>query len=139
WVREAVAGNDIPSVYAGATVFCCPSIYEPFGITNLEAMASCTPVVATRTGGIPEIVVQGETGYLVDIEPISAADPEAKDPARFAQGLADAMNRILTNPDLAHRMGLASRKRVEEKFSWKSIAAQTLSFYEETIAKFRHT
>jgi starch synthase len=137
WVREAVAAKDIPSVYAGATVFCCPSIYEPFGITNLEAMASCTPVVATRTGGIPEIVVQGETGYLVDIEPISATDPETKDPARFAQGLAEAMNRILTNPDLAHRMGQASRKRVEEKFSWKSIAAQTLGFYEETIAKFR--
>lgn len=137
WIREPVTAHDIPSVYAGATVFCCPSIYEPFGITNLEAMASRTPVVATRTGGIPEIVVHGETGYLVDIEPISATDPEAKEPEVFAQRLADSMNRILTNPDLARRMGDASRRRVEELFSWRAIAAQTLSFYEDTIARFK--
>lgn len=138
WVREAVAVGDLPSVYAGAAVFCCPSIYEPFGITNLEAMASRTPVVATRTGGIPEIVVHGETGYLVDIEPISAADPEAKDPEAFARGLAEGMNRILADPDLAHRMGRESRRRVEETFSWKAIAAQTLGYYEDVAARFRH-
>ena len=136
WVREAVAAQDLPSVYAGATVFCCPSIYEPFGITNLEAMASRTPVVATRTGGIPEIVVQGETGFLVDIVPTSPTDPEAQEPHKFAQALAEAMNRILTNPDLALQMGIASRRRVEEKFSWRSIAEQTLRFYQATIAGF---
>jgi alpha-maltose-1-phosphate synthase len=138
WVREAVAVKDLPSIYAGAAVFCCPSIYEPFGITNLEAMSCRTPVVATRTGGIPEIVVPGETGFLVDIEPVSATDPEAKDPEGFARGLADAMNKILTNPDLAHKMGLASRQRVEDKFSWKAIAAQTLSFYEDVASRYKH-
>jgi alpha-maltose-1-phosphate synthase len=138
WVREAVAVKDLPSIYAGAAVFCCPSIYEPFGITNLEAMACRTPVVATRTGGIPEIVVHGETGFLVDIEPVSAVDPEAKDPEAFARALADAMNRILADADLASRMGRASRRRVEERFSWKAIAAQTLSFYEEVAARYRH-
>lgn len=138
WVREAVAVKDLPSIYAGAAVFCCPSIYEPFGITNLESMACRTPVVATRTGGIPEIVVHGETGFLVDIEPVSSTDPEARDPQAFARGLAEAMNKILSNPDLASRMGAASRRRVEDKFSWKAIAAQTLSFYEDVAARYKH-
>src|ERR1035437_659233 len=122
WVREAVPVADLPSVYAGASVFCCPSIYEPFGITNLEAMSAGTPVVGTRTGGIPEIVVEGETGYLVPIVPISVSDPETRDPEGFARGLADAMNRILRDPALGNALGAASRRRVEERFSWASMA-----------------
>lgn len=135
WVRQAVPGQDLPSIYAGAAVFCCPSIYEPFGITNLEAMSACTPVVATRTGGIPEIIVEGETGYLVPIEPISVTDPEAREPEAFAAALAQAMNRILRDPALGRRMGEASRKRVLEKFSWASIAAQTLDFYKDLASR----
>ena len=135
WVRQAVPVADLPSVYAGASVFCCPSIYEPFGITNLEAMSAGTPVVATRTGGIPEIVVEGETGYLVPIEPISVSDPETRDPQGFALGLAEAMNRILRDPQLGRRLGEASRRRVVEKFSWASIAAQTLDFYKDLASR----
>ena len=135
WVRQAVPVQDLPSVYAGASVFCCPSIYEPFGITNLEAMSTGTPVVATRTGGIPEIVVEGETGYLISMEPTSVSDPETRDPEGFALGLAEAMNRILRDPDLGKRLGAASRKRVEERFSWASIAAQTLDFYKDLASR----
>jgi len=135
WVRDAVPVSDLPSIYAGASVFCCPSIYEPFGITNLEAMSAGTPVVATRTGGIPEIVVEGETGYLVPLEPISVSDPETRDPEGFAHGLADAMNRILRDPALGKALGAASRRRVEERFSWASIAAQTLDFYRDLASR----
>lgn len=139
WVREAVALKDLPSIYAGAAVYCCPSIYEPFGITNLEAMSCRTPVVATRTGGIPEIVVEGETGYLVDIEHISASDPEARDPEAFARGLAEAMNRILRSPEHGKELGERARSRVVDHFSWASIARQTLAFYVEVVERFNHT
>jgi len=137
WVRDAVPLKDLPSIYAGAAVYCCPSIYEPFGITNLEAMSCRTPVVATRTGGIPEIIVEGETGYLVDIDHVSASDPEARDPEGFARGLATAMNRILGNHELGRELGEKARQRVVDHFSWAAIARQTLSFYEEVAARFR--
>jgi glycogen synthase len=137
WVRDAVPLCDLPSIYAGAAVYCCPSIYEPFGITNLEAMSCRTPVVATRTGGIPEIIVEGETGYLVDKTAISATDPEARDPEGFALGLAEAMNRILRSPELGRELGEKARQRVVDHFSWASIARQTLAFYEEVAARYR--
>jgi len=136
WVRDAVPLKDLPSIYAGAAVYCCPSIYEPFGITNLEAMSCRTPVVATRTGGIPEIIVEGETGYLVDIDHISGTDPEARDPEAFAKGLAEAMNRILRSPEHGKELGEKARQRVVDHFSWKAIAKQTLAFYEEVAARF---
>lgn len=139
WVRDAVPLKDLPSIYAGAAVYCCPSIYEPFGITNLEAMSCRTPVVATRTGGIPEIIVQGETGYLVDIEHVSVTDPEARDPEAFAKGLAEAMNRILRSPELGKELGERARTRVVDHFSWASIARQTLAFYVEVAERFQHT
>lgn len=139
WVRNAVPLQDLPSIYAGAAVYCCPSIYEPFGITNLEAMSCRTPVVATRTGGIPEIIVEGETGYLVDIEHISHSDPEARDPEAFARGLAEAMNRILADHDLGKVLGERARSRVVDHFSWASIARQTLAFYVEVEERFHHT
>ena len=137
WVRDALPLCHLPSIYAGAAVYCCPSIYEPFGITNLEAMASRTPVVATRTGGIPEIIVEGETGYLVDKTSLSPTDPEARDPEAFAAGLAEAMNRILRSPELARELGDKARQRVVDHFSWKAIAKQTLSFYEEVAARYK--
>lgn len=139
WVRQAVPLKDLPSIYAGAAVYCCPSIYEPFGITNLEAMSCRTPVVATATGGIPEIIVEGETGYLVNIDHISATDPEARDPEAFATGLADAMNRILRSPELGKELGERARARVVDQFSWASIARQTLAFYVEVAERFNHT
>lgn len=139
WVSDAVPLKDLPSIYAGAAVYCCPSIYEPFGITNLEAMSCRTPVVATRTGGIPEIVVEGDTGYLVDIEHVSASDPEARDPEAFARGLAEAMNRILRSPELGKDLGERARDRVVDQFSWASIARQTLSFYVDVAERFNHT
>lgn len=137
WVRDAVPLKDLPSIYAGAAVYCCPSIYEPFGITNLEAMSCRTPVVATRTGGIPEIVVEGETGYLVDIEHVSASDPEARDPEAFARGLAEAMNRILRSSEHGRELGEKARQRVVDHFSWASIARQTLDFYVEVAERYQ--
>ncbi|MCB9497173.1 MAG: glycogen synthase [Fibrobacteria bacterium] len=137
WVRDAVPLKDLPSIYAGAAVYCCPSIYEPFGITNLEAMSCRTTVVATRTGGIPEIIVEGETGYLIDKTPISATDPEARDPESFANGLAEAMNRIIVSPELGRELGEKARQRVVDHFSWSSIARQTLEFYGDVAQRYR--
>jgi glycosyltransferase involved in cell wall biosynthesis len=110
-------------------VFCCPSIYEPFGIINLEAMACGTPVVASAVGGIPEVVVEGETGLLVavDLEPGAAFEPV--DPERFSADLADALNRLLADPDERRRMGRAGRARVESEFAWAAIARQTADLY----------
>ena len=98
-------------------------------------MSAGTPVVGSRTGGIPEIIGEGETGYLIPIEPISVSDPETRDPKGFALGLAEAMNRIQRDPQLGRRLGEAARRRVEERFSWASIAAQTLDFYKDLASR----
>jgi glycogen synthase len=110
-------------LYANAAVFVCPSVYEPFGIINLEAMACERPVVASRIGGIPEVVVPDKTGYLV-----TPGD---------AKALAEALNRVLRDRNMAREMGLAGRKRVEEHFSWTSIAAKTKTMYEELLAEWK--
>ena len=115
-------------LYSHAAVFCCPSIYEPFGIINLEAMACGTPVVASRVGGIPEVVVDGETGTLVPVEIASDAF-EPVDPARFSRDLAAALNALLGDPDLRERMARAGRERVERSFAWSAIARQTADLY----------
>ena len=133
WIPEMLARDKVIAFYSHADVFVCPSVYEPFGIINLEAMACHTPVVASAVGGIPEIVVEGETGLLVPVASVSASDPEPLDPAGFAAGLAGGINRILADPDLARQMAVAGRKRVEEHFSWTSIARQTLDFYTHLI------
>ncbi|MFE0339190.1 glycogen synthase, partial [Streptomyces sp. NPDC058955] len=127
-----------------ASVFVCPSVYEPMGIVNLEAMACGTPVVATATGGIPEVVVDGATGLLVPFEarpagaagvPGSADDAgEPVDPGRFAKDLAAAVNRLLDDPDLADRMGAAGRERARSHFSWDRAAERTLALYREALA-----
>ncbi|HOT83117.1 MAG TPA: glycosyltransferase, partial [Candidatus Defluviicoccus seviourii] len=117
------------ALYSHATVFCCPSIYEPFGIINLEAMACGTPVVGSAVGGIPEVVVDGETGFLVDAKLSDQPPHDPTDAQAFSRGLAEAISRFAADPSLRARMGEAGRKRVVESFSWQSIAKQTLELY----------
>jgi starch synthase len=130
WVKETVPTEDLIALYSQTSLFVCPSIYEPFGITNLEAMACEAPVVASSVGGIKEVVVDGETGRLVPFEPASAENPEPKDPVRFARDLAEVINTLLASPVSLKAMGAHARKRVREHFSWRSIARQTLDFYQ---------
>lgn len=129
WIPEMLPRQETIALYSHATVFCCPSIYEPFGIINLEAMACGTPVVGSAVGGICEVVVDGETGLLVD--PHLSAEPphDPTSPARFERGMAEAINRIVNDPDLCMRMGQAGRERVERHYSWRSIAQQTYDLY----------
>jgi glycosyltransferase involved in cell wall biosynthesis len=115
-------------LYSHAAVFCCPSVYEPFGIINLEAMACETAVVASKVGGIPEVVVDGETGLLVDLD-LREGTFEPSDPEAFSRGLAAAINRVALDPALRARFGAAGRRRVEEHFSWAAIAQRTLGLY----------
>jgi starch synthase len=131
WVREMVPRSDLVVLYSHAALFVCPSVYEPFGIINLEAMACETPVVASKVGGIPEIVVPGETGLLVPFE--AGEDFEPKDPEAFARDLAAAMTELLKDPERRDAMGKASRKRVEERFSWAAVAHETLEFYRSLL------
>ncbi|MDX7953222.1 glycogen synthase [Lichenihabitans sp. Uapishka_5] len=136
WISEMLPRADVIQLYTHAAVFCCPSVYEPFGIINLEAMACSTAVVATKVGGIPEVVVPEETGLLVDpgLKP-GTFDPA--DPAGFAEALAAAVNRVARDADLRARFGAAGRKRVEAHFSWDAIAAQTLEMYGQVIDGFK--
>ena len=130
WIPEMVSRQTTVALYAHASVFCCPSIYEPFGIINLEAMACGTPVVATAVGGIPEVVVDDETGFLVDARLSREPPYDPTDAEAVARDLADGINRLGTDADLAARMGEAGRRRVVEKFSWASIARRSLELYE---------
>jgi glycogen synthase len=137
WIRDMLGREPIIKLYGGAAIFVCPSVYEPFGIINLEAMACGTPVVASAVGGIPEVVTPGETGLLVEIEPVGDGDVEPRDPERFARDLAKAVNVLLDDPDLRKTMGRKARIRVEEHFSWSSIARHTLAFYQDVIERYR--
>jgi starch synthase len=125
--------TEVSALLSSATVFVCPSVYEPFGIVNVEAMACGRPVVASRVGGIPEVVVHEETGFLVPYTPDPKGDPE--DPAAFARALAERVNQLARDPDLAVSMGKAGRARAIERFSWKSIAKETLELYQRLVAK----
>jgi starch synthase len=129
WIQAMLPREELIQLYSHATVFCCPSIYEPFGIINLEAMACGTPVVASAVGGIPEVVVDGETGVLVPLEQQSESPFEPLDPARFSADLAQAINRLLADSSLRERMGRAGRERVEREFGWPAIAQQTADLY----------
>jgi glycogen synthase len=130
WIAQMVSKEDLIALYSQAALFVCPSVYEPFGIINLEAMACGTPVVASAVGGIKEVVVPGETGLLVPFEARGAADFEPRDPARFARDLAAAINALLDDPARRREMAGRSRERVERLFSWKSIARRTYEFYQ---------
>ena len=128
WVREMVPRAEAIQLYSHAAVFCCPSVYEPFGIINLEAMACRTAVVASAVGGIPEVVVPDETGLLVPLE-IRPGTFDPVDPAGFSADLAAAVNRVGLDPTLRESFGAAGRSRVEAHFSWAAIARQTLDLY----------
>ena len=121
WIDHFISREDLIHLHSHATVFVCPSIYEPFGLVILEAMACETPVVASRVGGIPEIVVEGETGYLVDFDP--------DDPDAFTSALAGRLEKLLGDTTLAIRMGKAGRERVLQHFGWRAIASQTVQLY----------
>ena len=129
FIPEMLSRPTAVALYSHATVFCCPSIYEPFGIINLEAMSCGTPVVGTAIGGINEVVIEGETGFKVPLALSDTPPHDPVDPAGFSQGLADGINRFADNLDLARRMGAAGRQRVLDHYSWSSIAEQTLELY----------
>jgi glycosyltransferase involved in cell wall biosynthesis len=133
WIREMVDKPTVRELYSHATVFCCPSIYEPFGIINLEAMACETAVVASAVGGIKEVVVDGETGLLVPIDQMTESPFEPKDPQQFARDLAAAINRLMRDPETARAFGRAGRKRAEENFGWAAIAEQTKALYTQLV------
>ena len=130
WIDRMLPKRDLIQLLTHATVFCCPSIYEPLGIVNLEAMACETAVVAAATGGIPEVVADGRTGILVPVGPRDAATGEPKDPARFGSGLAEAINELMADPNRAREMGRAGRREAINRFSWAAVAQQTLAVYE---------
>jgi alpha-maltose-1-phosphate synthase len=129
WIEKMLERREVVQLLTHATVFVCPSVYEPLGIVNLEAMACETAVVATDTGGIPEVVAEGETGLLVPFDSDGAGGP--RDPIRFAADIAERVNRLLADPGLAQRMGGAGRRRAVEEFSWTAIAAETAALYAE--------
>jgi starch synthase len=138
WIDEMVDKATVRELYSHASVFCCPSIYEPFGIINLEAMACETAVVATAVGGIKEVVVDGETGFLVPIDQMDESPFEPRDPEKFARDLAARVNELMADPALCEKFGRAGRKRAEEKFGWPAIAQQTRALYENLIRMTKH-
>jgi alpha-maltose-1-phosphate synthase len=133
WIPDMLPKVEVIQMLTGCTVFACPSIYEPMGIVNLEAMACETPVVATATGGIPEVVADGETGILVPIEQVSDGTGAPLDPAKFEADLATALNAVLSDPARAHAMGVAGRRRAVEHFAWPAIAARTVELYRSLL------
>jgi alpha-maltose-1-phosphate synthase len=129
WIARMLPKAEVVQLLTHATVFACPSIYEPMGIVNLEAMACEAPVVATATGGIPEVVADGETGLLVPIEQVSDGTGLPVDPERFVADLAERVNTLVADPDRAAEMGRAGRRRAVELFSWSRIAERTRDLY----------
>ena len=133
WISKMLPREEVIILYSHATIFVCPSVYEPFGIINLEAMACETPVVASRVGGIPEVVTDGETGRLVAFEARGETDFEPVNPRAFSEDLARAINELLYDEERLRTMADAARARVEEQFAWSAIARRTLEFYEKCL------
>ena len=135
WIDEMLPKEEIIQLYSHADVFCCPSIYEPFGIINIEAMACNTAVVASAVGGIKEVVVDGETGLLIPLEQQTEAPFEPINPDKFSRDLADGINKLVNDKELIKMMGENGRKRVEETFDWVAIAKQVEELYASLIKK----
>jgi starch synthase len=133
WIDQLLSQHDLAAVLSAGTVFVCPSIYEPLGIVNLEAMACGLPVVGTATGGIPEVVVEGVTGRLVPIRQVTDGTGTPLDPEQFVADLAGILTEVLAEPEQARRMGKAGRDRVLAAFSWQSIAARTTEVYRSVL------
>lgn len=133
WIDKMLDKKDVIQLYSNASVFCCPSIYEPFGIINIEAMACETAVVASAVGGIKEVVVEGETGLLVNLEQQKVAPFEPVNPDKFSKDLAEGINKLINDKELRDQMAIKGRKRVEDFFDWKSIAKQTKSIYKSIL------
>jgi starch synthase len=133
WIERMLPRRELIQLLTHATVFVCPSIYEPLGIVNLEAMACATPVVATATGGIPEVVDDGVTGLLVPFDPVDDPSRSPRDPARFARDFAERVNRLLADPAEARAMGAAGRERAVSEFGWHRIAERVRALYGELL------
>ncbi len=133
WIEEMVDTRAKIELYSGAGVFVCSSIYEPFGIINLEAMACETAVVASAVGGIKEVVVDGETGLLIGLEQMEESPFEAKDPEVFSKALAEGVNEVMGDPGKQEAMGKAGRKRAEEMFGWDAISKRTAELYRSLV------
>jgi starch synthase len=133
WIDKMVTKDVVYQLYTHAAVFVCPSIYEPFGIINLEAMACETAVVAAAVGGIKEVVVDGETGFLVPLEQMQTSPFEPVNPDKFSRDLAEKINRLMADEPLRKKFGEAGRRRAVEKFSWATIAAETKKMYESLL------
>jgi glycogen synthase len=134
WIDKMLDKADVIQLYSKADVFCCPSIYEPFGIINIEAMACETAVVASAVGGIKEVVIPNETGILVPVEQQNEAPFEPVDPDQFSKDLAEGINTVISDKALQDKMAKNGRKRVEDYFDWKAIAEQTKSLYQSLIS-----
>jgi len=133
WIEKTVSTPEKIELYSHASVFCCPSIYEPFGIINLEAMACETAVVASAVGGIKEVVVPGETGQLVPVEQMRESPFEATNPDEFARALAAAINELIADPARCAAFGKAGRQRAEQMFSWRAIALEVQRLYTKLL------
>lgn len=133
WIDEMVDQKTTCELYSNAAVFCCPSIYEPFGIINLEAMACETAVVASAVGGIKEVVVAGETGFLVPLDQMKESPFVPTNPEKYARDLASRINQLMKDSKLREKFGKAGRKRAEENFSWSAVAAKTRKLYDSLV------
>jgi len=133
WIQAMLPVEEKIVLYSHADVFCCPSIYEPFGIINLEAMACETAVVASAVGGIKEVVLPGETGILVPLLQQSESPYEASHPEQYSHDLAEAVNKLMADPALRERMAKAGRKRAVDHFSWRAIAEKTFDLYKSLV------
>ena len=133
WIPDMLPTEEKIALYSHADVFCCPSIYEPFGIINLEAMACETAVVASAVGGIKEVVINGGTGFLVNLQQQAESPFEALDPEQFSRDLAESVNLLMSHPEMRHAMAKAGRQRAIDHFSWSAIAKRTLALYEHLV------